>query len=153
MTLRVRRMRAADLGRVLAIAEGLAEAPRWPASAYSAAIDAENRPLRITLVAETGEPGIPAGFLTASLVPPEAELETIAVDAEAQRRGVGSLLLRALAEELGARQIATLNLEVRASNRAAIGLYRAQGFVEAGRRRRYYSDPEEDAVLMSLKLA
>jgi ribosomal-protein-alanine N-acetyltransferase len=44
-------------------------------------------------------------------------------------------------------------LEVRASNEGARALYRGAGFTEDGLRRRYYSDPEEDAVLMSLNLA
>jgi ribosomal-protein-alanine N-acetyltransferase len=44
-------------------------------------------------------------------------------------------------------------LEVRASNQAALGFYRGQGFRETGRRPRYYADPEEDAVLMLLNLA
>jgi len=41
---------------------------------------------------------------------------------------------------------------VRASNQNALGFYRSFGFSESGRRSRYYADPEEDAVLMSLKL-
>jgi ribosomal protein S18 acetylase RimI-like enzyme len=49
--------------------------------------------------------------------------------------------------------VSELTLEVRASNRAALGFYRAQGFEETGRRPRYYADPEEDAVLMGLNLA
>ncbi len=46
----------------------------------------------------------------------------------------------------------TGHLEVRASNRAAIGLYNSFGFNESGRRQRYYSDPIEDAVLMTCDL-
>lgn len=92
------------------------------------------------------------GFAVAGLVAPEAELETIAVSAKAQRQGVGALLLRALAEELRTERVTGLILEVRASNRAALGFYRAQGFIETGRRPRYYADPEEDAVLMGLNL-
>jgi ribosomal-protein-alanine N-acetyltransferase len=93
------------------------------------------------------------GFAVASVVSPEAELETIAVAAEAQRRGVGERLLGALVEELRAERVAELLLEVRASNAAAIGFYRVRGFEEAGRRARYYAEPEEDAVLMRMKLA
>jgi ribosomal protein S18 acetylase RimI-like enzyme len=43
-------------------------------------------------------------------------------------------------------------LEVRASNQRALGFYRSLGWSETGRRPRYYADPEEDAVLMSLEL-
>jgi ribosomal-protein-alanine N-acetyltransferase len=93
------------------------------------------------------------GFLVAGLLAPEADLETIAVDQQYQRRGLGALLLRALTEELRKEQVTELILEVRASNRTALGFYRARGFEETGRRVRYYADPEEDAVLMRLKLA
>jgi ribosomal-protein-alanine N-acetyltransferase len=43
-------------------------------------------------------------------------------------------------------------LELRASNRPALGLYRTLGFVDAGRRSRYYQEPVEDAVLLRLGL-
>jgi ribosomal-protein-alanine acetyltransferase len=92
------------------------------------------------------------GFAVAAVVAGEAELETIAVVADGQRRGVGGLLLRALVDELKTAQASELNLEVRASNQVALGFYRQQGFEEAGRRPRYYADPEEDAVLMKLWL-
>src|SRR6202034_1498679 len=49
---RIRRMSAADLERVLGIAESLPQAPQWPASAYIAAMDTGNTPRRIALVAE-----------------------------------------------------------------------------------------------------
>jgi ribosomal-protein-alanine acetyltransferase len=202
---RIRRMGAADVDRVLEIAGGLSEAPHWPSSAYVEAIDPKHIPQRIAIVAElrseeqtsgaqahansidliataktptylsrdvaregssTRHGGAPfqdegsgsasgrvVGFAVVGLVAPEAELETIAVGAEARRRGVGGLLLRALVEELRKKRVTELILEVRASNRAALGFYRAQGFKETGRRLRYYADPEEDAVLMGLNLA
>ncbi len=145
-------MCAIDVERVLEIAAGLKEAPHWPRAAYAAALNPENRPRRIALVAADPESDIPLGFLAAGLLAPEAELETIAVAHEHQRRGLGGLLLRALAEELRKEHVRELHLEVRASNRTARGFYRAQGFEETGRRVSYYADPEEDAVLMRLKL-
>jgi ribosomal-protein-alanine N-acetyltransferase len=135
------------------IAESLPEAPQWPVSAYRAALDPLNTPRRIALVAEEPETGALAGFAVASLPAPEAELETIAVAREGQRRGVGGRLLRAMVEELRTEQVTEVILEVRASNRAALGFYRAQGFVETGRRPRYYADPQEDAVLLGLRVA
>jgi len=145
-------MSATDLAPVLEIAVSLMETPNWTISAYVAAIDPENTPRRIALVAADPGNGTLAGFLVASLLAPEAELETIAVAAKDQRRGVGSWLMNELLEELRTEQINRLNLEVRASNRAALGFYGALGFEETGRRPRYYSDPEEDAVLMVLRL-
>jgi ribosomal-protein-alanine N-acetyltransferase len=153
---RIRHMSAGDIGCVLKLAEESPDAPHWTASAYLEAIDPDHRPLRVALVATDAQADAqsqgPIGFLVASLVAPEAELETIVVAARGRRRGVGSLLLGSLVETLRGMQATELRLEVRASNQAALGFYRAQGFRETGRRRRYYADPEEDAVLMGLRL-
>jgi len=91
-----------------------------------------------------------AGFAVASLLPPEAELELIAVDQAAHRRGLAHLLFAELAEELRAARVEEVALEVRASNRAALALYWKLGFIESGRRKDYYQIPVEDALLMRL---
>ena len=152
----IRRMTAADLEQVMEIAASLPDAPHWPQSAYANALNPDSTPRRIALVivpaASAPKPSAVLGFTVASLLPPQAELETIAVAAASQRRGLGRQLFHALANELqsaGAREVA---LEVRASNRAALGFYRSLGFGQTGRRPRYYTDPVEDAVLMSLLL-
>jgi len=92
------------------------------------------------------------GFLVVKLVPPEAEVETIAVSAAEQRRGIGKIILSAMEKELRAAGVHEVLLEVRASNERAREFYGSQGWSETGRRPRYYAEPEEDAVLMSLKL-
>ena len=89
----------------------------------------------------------------ASLLSPQAELETIAVAAEDQRRGVARRIFAAMVQELRTAQVTEVLLEVRASNSPALAFYRAQGFVETGQRPRYYGDPIEDAVLLELRLA
>jgi ribosomal-protein-alanine N-acetyltransferase len=157
---RVRRMGAADLDRVMEIAHGLEAAPHWPRSAFAAALDPDSTLRRIALVAEAvaakDASGLPVsgvdGFAVVSLLHPQAELETIAVASAAQRRGVARLLFAAMAGELRASGVAELFLEVRASNQAARALYRSLGFVETGRRTRYYIDPIEDAILMALDI-
>ncbi len=148
----VRRMTEADLDRVIEIEQRLTAAPHWPRSAYLAALDPRATPLRIALVAEESGLGAVAGFVVASLLPPQAELESIAVDLELQRSGLARRLLSALAAELRTAGVMELILEVRASNQPALGFYERSGFVKAGRRPRYYIDPVEDAVLMRLRL-
>ena len=145
-------MARADLGRVIAIEQRLHEAPHWPMDAYLSALDEKSVPRRVSLVAEDPETGVVVGFAVASLVGPQAELETIAVAAEGQRRGVARRILAALAEELKQSQVREITLEVRASNQPALAFYRSTGFNETGRRMRYYVDPVEDAVLLSLGL-
>jgi ribosomal-protein-alanine N-acetyltransferase len=146
-------MDPADVERVMGIARSLKQAPDWPSTAYLSALDPQTEPRRIALVAAETESGAVAGFLVAGLLAPQAELETIAVAAERQGRGVGGRLFAAMVEELAREQVTEVILEVRVSNHAALGFYRALGFVEAGRRPRYYADPEEDAVLLGLQLA
>ena len=148
----IRRMMPADLDRVMEIAGSLKQAPLWPRSAYLAALDPEAAPRRIALVIEGPAAGMVAGFAVASLLPPEAELEIIAVAPAAQRQGVATQLFEALIAELYTAYIKGIMLEVRAANHPAPELYRRLGFVETGRRPRYYHDPVEDAILMRLRL-
>jgi len=89
------------------------------------------------------------GFGVVRLLADAAHVMTIAVVPEARRRGHGRALLaglRAAAVALGAHSI---TLEVRETNRAAIGLYRSAGLQEVGRRRRYYPDTGEDGLLLT----
>jgi ribosomal-protein-alanine N-acetyltransferase len=141
-----------DLDRVMEIAESLKDAPQWPRSAYLAALEPEAAPRRIALVAEEPAAGVVAGFAVASLLPPEAELEIIAVAPAAQRHGVAVRLFEALIAEFYTAYIKGIMLEVRATNQPALQLYRRLGFVETGRRPRYYHDPVADAILMRLGL-
>jgi len=148
--LRIRPMAAEDLARVMEIAQSLKNAPHWPLAAYRAALDPLSLPRRVARVAE--EAGAVVGFAVAVLLPPQVELEMIGVAAESQRRGLARQLFAALAEEFGRARMTEVILEVRASNRPALGLYGSLGFKESGRRRRYYADPVEDAVLMNLAI-
>jgi [ribosomal protein S18]-alanine N-acetyltransferase len=147
-TYRIRPMTAADIPALVEIASTLFHAPHWPASAYLAALNPAASPRRIALVAEHTPSPTLVGFLVAGLVPPDAELETIAVTKDHQKRGLARQLLHTLAAQLASTGVTDLHLEVRASNRPALSLYRRAGFVQTGLRSRYYSDPVEDAVLL-----
>jgi len=155
-------METGDIPRAMEIAEGLPHAPHWPVAAYEAALNPRSEPRRVALVAEALEPEAPksyllesgavVGFVVASLVAGEAELESIAVAAEAQRRGLGGQLLDHLLASLRELQATRINLEVRVSNDPALALYKRHGFGMTGRRAGYYADPVEDAVVMGLDL-
>jgi ribosomal-protein-alanine N-acetyltransferase len=93
-----------------------------------------------------------AGFIVSRLVAGELHVNNVAVRPEFRGRGLAVRLLEAVLTQgrRGGARIAFL--EVRAGNAAAEGLYRRCGFQVTGRRRRYYRQPEEDALLMSLLL-
>jgi [ribosomal protein S18]-alanine N-acetyltransferase len=148
----VRRMGEQDLDQVLAIAAALKDAPHWKREAYEVALDAGSMPARVALVAESRDMHDLKGFAIASVVLPQAELELIAVAAAEQGRGIGRTLVAAMTKELKVLGVGEVLLEVRASNQSAHGFYRKLGWGETGRRPRYYADPEEDAVQMSMRL-
>lgn len=96
-----------------------------------------------------------AGFALGRVVLDEAELLTLAVAPEAQRRGLGARCLAGYEAEAAARGAALSHLEVAADNAAALALYRRAGYGESGRRRGYYAEPPAppaDALLMSKAL-
>lgn len=148
----IRRMTAADLPRIIEIAAGLEHAPHYPRSTWRGVIDPEAAPLRLALVA-VDVAGVVQGFAVASLLPPQAELETVAVDGASQRQGIARSMLQFLLVNLASAGVRELWLEVRVSNDPAITLYRSFGFRETGRRPGYYSDPVEDAVQMGLQFS
>jgi ribosomal-protein-alanine N-acetyltransferase len=143
-------MTGQDVERVLAIAACLPQAPHWTALAYQTALDPEAALPRVALVAECEQ--VVVAFAVASVTPPQAELESIAVAASTQRQGVARELLAALEEELLQRDVTEVLLEVRVSNQPALELYGAFGFEPTAVRARYYVDPVEDAVLMLHKI-
>lgn len=78
----------------------------------------------------------------------EAHITILAVHPDYQRQGLGQLLLYALLRDAKQHQLEWATLEVKPSNQAALSLYQKFGFTEAGRRRRYYKDTGEDALIL-----
>ena len=98
------------------------------------------------LVAEEG--GEIAGYCGVLTALDQGDVLNVGVRPERQRQGIGRRLIGALIKKMDERGVASLYLEVRTSNQAAIDLYEASGFKEVGRREGYYEAPREDAVLM-----
>jgi ribosomal-protein-alanine N-acetyltransferase len=78
----------------------------------------------------------------------EWEIENIAVTGAARRCGLGSRLVGELLDHVRSRGGKTVFLEVRESNRAARALYEKWAFIEVGRRKAYYQNPVEDALIL-----
>ena len=96
---------------------------------------------------EGGERGL-VGYVIALMLFDEAEIANIAVSREARRRGIGGLLLDQALSEAAGRGVSAVYLEVRESNMSARALYESRSFENVGRRRRYYRNPTEDALLL-----
>lgn len=90
------------------------------------------------------------GYAGAWLVFDEGQITNIAIRPSARRQGFGAKLTSALIEECFKRGMHEIFLEVRISNLSALSLYRKLGFTVKGMRKNYYSEPKEDAYIMSL---
>ena len=88
------------------------------------------------------------GFAGMWLAFDEAHITTIGVEPAQRGRGLGELLLLCMFDEAVGRNANWLTLEVRVTNTAAQALYRKYGFTAHGTRKRYYSDNNEDALIM-----
>jgi ribosomal-protein-alanine N-acetyltransferase len=115
----------------------------WSDSSFRSLLRAETSRFRVAT-----RDGALVGYAIASRIGDEAELANLAVDPTVRRAGVGALLLDDLLRSTAEEPAATVYLEVRASNEPAQALYRGRGFEAVGRRKGYYSRPDEDAVVM-----
>ena len=105
----------------------------------------------VVIVAE-GEDGTVLGYAGLQTVLDEGYINNVAVAEAYRRQGVADELIAAFVR-FGQAKLAFLTLEVRASNAPAIALYAKHGIAEAGRRKNYYDDPKEDAILMTRNFA
>lgn len=112
-----------------------------------------NNPLSLTIVAvnskDTSNNENVLGFINVRIINDEVYINNIAVTKNFRRNGIGKNLLSALEKESRKKGASFITLEVRESNAQAISLYSSFGFKIAGKRKRFYRDPIEDAVLMT----
>lgn len=104
----------------------------------------------LTLLAAEGADGTLLGYGEVRTVVDEGTLERIAVAPQYRRRGVAEAILRRFLRD-GREKLAFLTLEVRAGNAPAIALYEKLGFRVVGRRKNYYRELHEDALLMTVE--
>ena len=116
-----------------------------PWSEKSIAFELEN-PLSYWLVALEGSTVV--GYAGSQTVLGETDMMNVAVRPECRRQGVAEALIAALILGLKERESHCLTLEVRDSNAPARALYEKLGFLEVGRRKNYYRNPGEDALIL-----
>ena len=150
--MKIARLVTNDIPDVLSTAEecGLCI---WSAEAYRSELARDD-----TIMLKSTEPGGQfVGFAVGRVfdlgdAKKSVELTNIGVRKTFHGQGFGSLLLRSFLNHCNAFGVDSVILEVRESNATAIRFYRHFGFVKAGRRKLFYSDPQEDGLTMRLTL-
>ncbi len=141
----LRYMEKEDIDGVLTVEKESFSTP-WTEKLF---LDEVENPRTVYYVAET-ESGEIAGYGGMWHVVDEGQITNIAVKKAFRGEGVGSKLLGSLINWAKDNGIRVIELEVRAGNTAALGLYNKYGFNAVGRRKDYYKNPTEDAILMDL---
>ncbi len=139
--LEIRRLTYADLPELIAIERRAFPTP-WSLAMFVLEL---SKPASVCLAALRGDRMV--GFLICSRYDTVWHIMNVAVDPDRRRQGIARELLTDLLRRIDGKG-ARFTLEVRESNTGAIELYERFGFRAAGRRRRYYQDNGEDAVIM-----
>ncbi|HEY2912903.1 MAG TPA: ribosomal protein S18-alanine N-acetyltransferase [Candidatus Angelobacter sp.] len=163
MAVQVRSARPSDQPRLVEIASHSVTAAQWNQAEYlklfslnepepqpQTEAGTETQPQSRTALVVEQEAKV-VGFIVARQVDDEWEIENIAVTGAARRCGLGSRLVGELLDLARSRGGKSVFLEVRESNRAARSLYEKWAFIEVGRRKTYYQNPAEDALVLKFK--
>ena len=145
-SLLIRRMTHDDLEQVIAIDQVSFSLP-WPKRSFQYELD-ENFVSRCWVADVDGHI---AAMMVGWMMMDELHIATLATHPDYRGRGIGKkILIHALCWARDKEGLLRAFLEVRESNVVALQMYRSLGFVEDGRRKEYYKDNNEDAILMSL---
>ena len=145
MSMEIRRMTLEDVPAVVEL-DSLSFSLPWPERSFRFELT-ENSASRCWVVELDGKI---VGMLVAWLLVDEAHIATIATHPDHRRQGIARNLLAYALRYMSKEGAVTSFLEVRESNTAAQELYRQFGYEAVGRRKRYYKDTDEDAILMTL---
>ena len=139
----IRFMTPGDVGEVKALLDICFGASAWSEASILSQLE---KPDSICYVAVDEESVI--GYLAFEYIFGEGSIIELAVHPDYRRQGIARSLIQKAADDCDDLDVAYL--EVRESNIPAISLYKSLGFTEIGRRRDYYKNPKEDAVIMQL---
>lgn len=119
----------------------------WSLESITAEFAPDHQGQRLYVLAELD--GNIIGYAGAWLVLDEGQITNIAIHPDYRRQGYGAMLTKKLVRLLSEAEMNEIFLEVRLSNLGALALYRRLGFTVKGIRKNYYTDPLEDAYIMS----
>ena len=132
-----------DLDQVMEIEQDLFAVP-WTREGYFTFLTRDDA--MFLVVEEKGRILAYCGLL---MVLDEGDVTNVAVRRDRQKEGIGNFLMESLIRLADGMGVTTIHLEVRSGNETAIRLYERNGFARDGIRRNYYTDPVEDALLMT----
>ncbi|MGN8632439.1 ribosomal protein S18-alanine N-acetyltransferase [Blautia sp. HCP3S3_G3] len=139
----LREMVVDDLDQVMEIEQDLFAVP-WTREGYFTFLTRDDA--MFLVVEEKGRILAYCGLL---MVLDEGDVTNVAVRRDRQKEGIGNFLMESLIRLADGMGVTTIHLEVRSGNETAIRLYERNGFARDGIRRNYYTDPVEDALLMT----
>jgi [ribosomal protein S18]-alanine N-acetyltransferase len=145
MNFLIRKMIMNDLEQVVAIDQVSFSLP-WPARSFQ--FELTDNPASRCWVVELD--GKIIAMIVSWLILDELHIATIATHPDFRRQGIGKKLITHALKSARDEGVTRAFLEVRESNKMAINMYKSFGFVEDGRRKEYYKDNHEDAILMTL---
>lgn len=142
----IREMKLSDVAAIAEL-EKLCFSDPWSENSIASEL---HNPLSYWLIAEVD--GEVAGYVGSQSVLDAADMMNLAVSPDYRQQGIGQTLVNALVHHLQENNVIALLLEVRVSNMPAISLYEKMGFVQVGRRPKYYHNPREDALILRKEL-
>ncbi|MBN2796488.1 MAG: ribosomal protein S18-alanine N-acetyltransferase [Clostridia bacterium] len=145
--LKIRKMSLEDLNQVLVLEKACFHVP-WTEEAFVSELTSNL--LAHYIVLELDEKIV--GYGGVWYIVDEGHITNVAIHPDYRQRGLGKMLVQAMIEDASKASIRQMTLEVRASNASAIGLYEKMGFESVGVRPKYYSDNQEDALIMWVSL-
>jgi ribosomal-protein-alanine N-acetyltransferase len=141
-------MTEGDLNEILVIEKQSFTAP-WSLQLFKETL---SFPLSRNFVIRKRVDNTLVGYANFYLIIDEAQVLNIAIDPNHRNLGYGRALLTHAIEELRKHNASDFFLEVREGNESALHLYHTLGFAQVGRRKKYYPENNEDAIVMHLKV-
>ncbi len=145
----IRRMRTEDVAAVRTIEEISYPNP-WSENTFRGEIQNDSVSFPMVVVRKPGDRII--GYVIYWHIRDDVQITNIAVHPDFRGRGLGETLLKHVLNKVREEGASFVNLEVRLSNAAALSLYKKLGFELIGVRKGYYTNPDEDALVMGLGL-
>lgn len=145
----IRRMQEGDLAEVRTI-EVLSFSNPWSETTFRGEIQNTSVSYPLVVIRRPGDEVV--AYIIFWHIRDDVQVNNIAVRPDCRGQGLGEALMRFAIDKVRTAGAAFMTLEVRESNKAAVALYRKLGFEVLGKRKSYYTKPDEDACVMGLVL-